>query len=319
MLFRTPQIVTILRGRYRGCLSRSLTAHSSGAGFADLLSTSEALDIYNNGAQSVKFLDCSWHLDKKRNGHTEYLQQRIAGAQFFDIDEAADKRTNLPHMIPSEDQFSEYVSGLGISSNDHIIVYTSHNCFSSARVWWNFKLFGHSSVSVLNGGLPGWIHNNGPIETLSDSKSPSKPPAQDFIAKLDPKLVATWQQVLEIVNTGTAQIVDARSRERFLAQAPEPRPGLPGGHIPGSLSLPFQSILQPDDLTKFRSVPEMRDAFTEAGVVLGSNVTFSCGSGVTASVLLFGLHLVGVDLHKLSVYDGSWTEWASNNDLPRMP
>lgn len=121
-----------------------------------------------------------------------------------------------------------------------------------------------------------------------------------------------------MVNDGTAQIVDARSMARFLAHAPEPRAGLVGGHIPGSLCLPFTNILQEKDMTKFRSLNEIKDAVNDSGLVLGANVVFSCGSGVTAAVLYFALHLLGIEMNKLALYDGSWTEWAQNPELPKI-
>lgn len=276
-----------------------------------LLQPEYALTLHN--CSQIRFLDGSWHMNKARNPHQEFAAERISGAQYFDIDAIADQKTNLPHMLPTSEEFEHAVSNLGISSSDHVVVYTTNGAFSAARVWWMFRIFGHQKVSILQGGLPGWKSINGPVE--SGALLPVLP--GKFTAKLDPKLVVNADQVLTIVSTGTAQILDARSAARFSGQAPEPRPGLPSGHIPGALSLPFTSIVQPNDCNVFRPIPEIRDAFVDSGYIMGSQAVLSCGSGVTAAVLAFGLHLIGKDLEISPIYDGSWTEWASRNDLPR--
>lgn len=179
------------------------------------------------------------------------------------------------------------------------------------------RLFGHDKVSILDGGIEAWISSGGPTESGAiEAKEPSK--GIVFDSSFNAKYISSWQQVLSIVSDGSAQIVDARSRARFLAQAPEPRPGLPGGHIPGSLNLPFTALLDANDVTRFKPVDELREVILDAGVILGANVVLSCGSGVTAAVIYFSLHLLGVPMDQLAVYDGSWTEWASRPDLPRI-
>jgi thiosulfate/3-mercaptopyruvate sulfurtransferase len=177
-----------------------------------------------------------------------------------------------------------------------------------------FRLFGHDRVSILNGGLPAWVAAGGPTE----SGEVISPEPSNFKSCLNPNYVADWQNVLAVVNDGSAQIVDARSMERFLALAPEPRAGLEGGHIPGSLCIPFSKILCEDDATKFRSVNEIKDVIMDSGVILGAKCVFSCGSGVTAAVVYFAMHLLGIEMNKLVLYDGSWTEWAQNPDLPKI-
>jgi len=267
--------------------------------------------------QNVKFLDGSWHLNKARKGAEEFMQERIPGAQFIDVDEVCDKQTTLPHMIPTPEFFAEYVSNLGISSDTHVIVYSSHEAFSMPRIWWMFRLFSHKRISILDVGLPAWKKAGGPVST-----SPAdyvKPTKGRFHARLKPELVVGWQEVLDVVNNGTAQILDARSKARFLAQVPEPRPGLPGGHIPGSLSLPFTLLVKSDDVTTFRSKEEIKTQLEDNGVVLGAKTILSCGSGVSAAVLAFGLTHIGKDIDTCPIYDGSWTEWASRGDLPRIP
>lgn len=287
-------------------------AQNAGKRVEHLISPSTAVALQES--PSVKFLDASWHMSKERDPIKEFISERIEGAQYFDIDKVADLKTGLPHMLPSTEFFQESVSKLGINSSDHVIVYTTKDCFSAARAWWMFKVFGHHNVSVLNGGLNGWKYaggctSSGPVST------PSNPGA--FEACFHEQLVVDWKQVLEVTNTGMAQILDARSSARFHCQAPEPRPGLEGGHIPGSLSLPFNNLLIQGDFTTFRSPSEMKAAFEEAGLVFGAKAILSCGSGVTASVLAMGLHILGYELSNCPVYDGSWTEWGGRADLPK--
>lgn len=266
--------------------------------------------------KNLKFVDASWHMDKTRNALDEFSRKRIQGAVFLDIDKVADVTSSLPHMLPSPEVFAESVSSLGIQSSDHVCVYATKNCFSAPRVWWMFRVFGHKKVSVIDGGLEAWNSVGGPVE---EGPPVIALPRGDFTANLNTNMVVGWEEVLNVVNLGSAQILDARSKARFLAQAPEPRPGLPGGHIPGSLSLPFTSLVSEGDVTKFRSKEEIRDAFVESGIIFGSRTILSCGSGVSAAVLCLGLDLIGKDIETLApIYDGSWTEWAGKDDLPRI-
>jgi thiosulfate/3-mercaptopyruvate sulfurtransferase len=183
-------------------------------------------------------------------------------------------------------------------------------------VWWTFRAFGHEKVSILNGGFEGWKGVGGEIATSDDASCIEK---GKFNAVINKNLVANWEDVLKVVKNGTKQIIDARSKARFLAEAPEPRIGLQGGHIPGSLSLPFTELVDENDWTTFKSKKEIEDAFSNAGAVLDSNFVFTCGSGVSAAVLNFSLFLLGKDLKKTAIYDGSWSEWGSRSDLPKFP
>jgi thiosulfate/3-mercaptopyruvate sulfurtransferase len=272
-----------------------------------LASARVIIDAINSGdeaAKKFKFIDGSWHMDKERRPREEFAVSRLPKAQYFDIDAVSDSTSGLPHMLPSAEAFATAVSSLGISNDDHIFVYVTKGCFSAPRVWWTFKAFNHEKVSVIDGGLEEWKRQGGPVE---DEHTPvGTHNTTIFAASLNKELVVDWRQVKEIVETGSAQIIDARSAARFKAEAPEPRPGLEGGHIPGSLNLPFTTIVTADDVTKFKSLTEVRDQFRDAGVVLGSKVITSCGSGVTAAVLSMGLHMLGQSLEYVPVYDGSW-------------
>ena len=257
-------------------------------------------------------------MDKTKDYSSDFFSKRISGACRFDIDEISDRGNPLPHMLPPAEYFSDCVSKLGLSSSDHIIVYTVPGCFSASRVWWTFKAFQHHKVSVLDGGLAAWERAGGETSSGPEDSVVATQSRGTFTATLDPRLVATWEEVLGIVNSGSAQILDARPLARFRAEVPEPRPGLPGGHIPGSLSLPLTAFVKDGDPTTFRSPAEIQQAFEEAGVILeaGGRVVTSCGSGVTASVLTMALCMLGRDVASIPVYDGSWTEWGGRPDLP---
>ena len=270
---------------------------------SSLLSAAEALALANS--PNVKFLDTSFHMNKDlRQAYPEYLSKRIPGAKFIDIDspEFSNKAIDLPHMMPSASLFAESVTNLGISNDDHIILYASSGSFGAPRVWWMFRAFGHANVSILQGGLDAWTAAGGPIEAGPvGALQPAKTP---FRATLNSSYVASCEDVLKVVGDGSAQIVDARSSARFNCLAPEPRLGLPMGHIPGSLNVPFTSVVQLDDFTSFRSREHIREVFDDAGVIKGCRVIGSCGSGVTAAVLAFGLHLIGHKLDQIQIYDG---------------
>ena len=361
--------------------------------------------------KNLHFIDSSWHLDPTRDAKKEYQEKRIRDAIFFDIDEISNKTNPLPHMLPSADQFARQMSEKGLSNEDILIIYTQPNCFSAARCWWTFKIFGHEHVYVLQGGIRALedtvlqsepssfydtlfhidnnkdeqekeeeVCNDSTVvldvqEDTNESSSsllfpaissrhkkiqeedllvptrPSKGLVQEegntwlldkygYQAKLNSKLIKSWIQVSKAVEENSSQsslsnnnnnkmkvILDARPAERYQGVADEPRPGVRKGHIPTSFNLPFKSVLQSDDVTSFKSKEEIQKVYNE---VLNSDekkislfddeenikVITSCGSGVTACVLLIGLIIGGKQIEQIAVYDGSWSEWGSRMDLP---
>jgi thiosulfate/3-mercaptopyruvate sulfurtransferase len=225
---------------------------------------------------------------------------------FFDIEEVCDHSTDLPHMLPGSTQFGDAVGALGIANGDTVVVYDSIGLYSAARVWWTFRLFGASNVFILDGGLPKWKAEGRPIET-GDTKRPPK----KFNAEMDIGPVAMLADVRLALSSGTAQIVDARSAERFAGTVPEPRPGLRSGHMPGSFNVPFDQVVESGRLA---SREQIEAAFTGAGVDLDKPIITSCGSGVTAAILTLALE--SIDRKPQGLYDGSWSEWGSRPDLP---
>ncbi|OQR97607.1 3-mercaptopyruvate sulfurtransferase [Achlya hypogyna] len=284
---------------------------SSAAG--PLVTAAEASALAASG-KHVRFVDASWYLDKNRNGRAEYEDERLPGAVFFDIDGIKDQASTLPHMLPTESVFSSAMKNLGITNDTSIIVYGGPNCFSPARCWWTFKYFGHRDVHVLNGGMTQWKKEGRPLE----QGPPAAPtPSSGYVATADSRLVLNAEQVLALLSTEN-QIIDARGPGRFLGKEAEPRPGVRSGHMPGALNTPFSHVLRSDDYSAFREPLEIQKNFEASGVRLGDTtlIATTCGSGVTAAVLTLGLHLLDVPLHRAPVYDGSWSEWGSRNDLP---
>jgi len=253
----------------------------------------------------VIVIDASWHLPSAgRDGLQEFLKQHIPGAVFFDIDEISDKSTSLPHMLPTAEQFAEQIAALGIGAQSRIVVYDSHGLFSAARVWWMFRIMGYENISILNGGLLKWLAENRTIET--GRAGPRAAPTST--ATLNSSQVYNRQQIISALQDKSAQVLDARPKGRFDGSAPEPRPELKSGHMPGSFNLHYALLIN-DDGT-FKTNDELAKIYNEARVDLAKPVVTTCGSGVTAAILTLGLHELGHSDN--SLYDGSWTEWASH-------
>lgn len=255
----------------------------------------------------LRVIDASWYLpDQNRNGRSEYDAGHIPGARFFDIDEISDQRSGLPHMAPPPEKFISRMRAMGIGDGHQVVVYDGAGLFSAARVWWTFRLMGKTDVAVLDGGFPKWRAEGREVEDM--------PPVlrdRHITVTRQNHLVKDVTQVAHAAKLREAEIIDARAAARFRGEAPEPRPGLRAGHIPGSRNLPFSTLLNPDGTMK--PVAELRAAFEAAGVDLARPAITTCGSGVTAAVLSLALERIGHRNHAL--YDGSWSEWGMYDDL----
>jgi thiosulfate/3-mercaptopyruvate sulfurtransferase len=257
------------------------------------------------GKPDLVVVDSSWHMPASgRSARSEYAQAHIPGARFLDIDELSDHSNPAPHMLPSATEFGAAMERIGVGSDDRIIVYDNSPIHTAARGWFTLRHFGATRVAVLDGGLPKWLAEGRPTE----SREPAHREAH-FVAD-EGAGVFTKEQIL--VGPGCA-LVDARGKPRFEATEPEPRPGVAGGHIPGARNLPLGHLYEPDGT--FKRPQDLRRAFAEAGIDPAAPFIASCGSGVTATSLIFAAHLLGNDAGRL--YDGSWTEWGADPSTPK--
>ena len=273
-----------------------------------MIQTLVSADWLKTNLHQVVVFDASSHLPTVgRNSREEFLAAHIPGAQRFDIDRIADPDSQLPHMVPTPDHFAAHMRSLGLTNDDHVVMYDDSDVKSAARGWWMMRLFGHATVSILDGGLAAWKSAGGTL----DSGPPDDRQAGNFTARPAAGVGAVdMAALLAGIGSGTAgQILDARAAARFAGAAPEPRKGLRAGHIPGSRNLPFTDLLNEDGT--YRDAHSMRNLFAATGITPDSPVVTSCGSGVTACVLAVGLHLLGNEA--VSVYDGSWTEWGASD------
>jgi thiosulfate/3-mercaptopyruvate sulfurtransferase len=249
----------------------------------------------------LRILDASWFLPEAgRDPKAEYEKAHIPGARFFDIDEISDHRSELPHMAPPVEKFMSRLRAMGVGDGHQVVVYDAAGLMSAARVWWLFRLMGQENIAVLDGGFPKWQAEGRPVEDM-----PPMVRDRHMTVRMQNHLVRDVTQVAAASKLGDHVIVDARAATRFKGEAPEPRPGLRAGHIPGARNVPFTDLLNTDKTMK--DIATTRAIFESAGVDLSKPVITSCGSGVTAAVLALALERMGH--RQWSLYDGSWAEW----------
>jgi thiosulfate/3-mercaptopyruvate sulfurtransferase len=235
--------------------------------------------------------------------HARYLANHIPGALFFDIEDLSDHATTLPHMLPTPEAFSHSMSALGVTDTNTIVIYEQQSVFSAPRAWWMLRTFGAQNVCILDGGLRAWTDSNLPTESGPVHRAPAS-----FHAKLNRNAVANLTQLKDRL-AQHQQILDARSAPRFNGTAPEPRPGLSSGHMPGATNIPFTELAENGRL---KPADKLREYFATKNVNLDQPITTTCGSGVTAAVIALSLEIAGAN--DVTLYDGSWAEYAQHPD-----
>ncbi|MEA2712607.1 MAG: thiosulfate/3-mercaptopyruvate sulfurtransferase [Gemmatimonadales bacterium] len=260
------------------------------------------------GSPGLRVVDGSWYLPGSgRNPAAEYAAGHIPGAVFLDLDATSDQATPLPHMLPPASDFADRMMLLGLNQSDDIVVYDGSGVnLSAPRVWWTFRTFGHRRVAVLDGGMQKWRSENRPIERGVVQLPPGR-----FTAQLDAASIRDLAAVRGNLENGAEQLVDLRSSGRFIGVEPEPRPGLRGGHIPGSRNLPFTELAGPDGT--MLPPDRLRRRIEAAGIDLTRPIVATCGSGTSACALVLALELLG---RPAAVYDGAWAEWGGRPDTP---
>ena len=261
------------------------------------------------GAPDLRVIDSTMFLPGAgRDARAEFDAEHVPGAVFLDLDEVSDRDNPLPHMVPPDHVFASRMQSLGLGDGNRFVVYDNSPLHSSARAWWMLRAFGAHHVAILDGGFQKWKAEGRPLESGRRQHRHGH-----FSARLDRQALADKAAVRDLVGATDHEIVDARPPARFSGEEAEPRPGLEAGHIPGARNLPQGSLFNPDN--SWKQGEALREAFAAAGVDLDKPMVATCGSGITACVLLFGAHLLGKE--DLKLYDGSWSEWGSDPELPK--
>ena len=260
-------------------------------------------------SDNIKILDCSWHMpNSERSGKLEFEACHIPGSIFFDIDEFSDKKSSFPHTVLPDDKFSQMISDLGISNQDHIVVYDTLGIFSSPRVWWMFNYYGHNQISILDGGLIKWCKEKKEVES-EKSKKYSK---TTFKVNKNHSLLKTYEDIKKNISNNSFQILDARNKGRFEGIDAEPRKNLRSGSITNSINLPWNECIDPDSKC-FLEKLALEQKFKSLKINDSQPIVFSCGSGISACVIGKAFNII--NNKPVNIYDGSWTEWATKEGL----
>ncbi len=263
----------------------------------------------NLGAPGLVVVDCTWYPpSKERDPAAEFLQERIPGAVFYDLLEIRDKNTDLPHMIPPPDEFSRHMRNMGISDTDTVILYDTKGVWTAARGWWVFTIMGHKNVAVLNGGLPKWKAEGRPIE----SGPPKQRPLTHYNPQFQSHLVLSKEQMLDVVNSGSRVIVDARGPAGFTGNVEDKNPEERYGHVPGARNVPDDYVVT--EAGTLKTGAELEQVFVDAGVDTSKPIAMMCLTGITAS--LVGFALVNNGHNDVVQYDGCWKQWQADHSLP---
>lgn len=262
------------------------------------------------GATDLRILDATLFLPgTPRDAREEFVAAHIPGAAFLDLDTLADPKDPAPHMLPPDELMTQRLQSLGIDAASRIIVYDNSPIRSAARGWWMLRLYGVGAwVAILDGGLPKWLAEGRPVES-----GDARPAPGNVVARRSEGGVATKAEMIANIDSGTAQVVDARGAGRFTGTEAEPRPGMASGHIPGSRNLPYATLFADDN--RLKSPQELRALFEAAGIDPERPVITTCGSGVTAAILLAGLETLGNT--DVALYDGSWSQWGMDPATPK--